>query len=96
VAKETFIPDVIRRVLQRIQLTWYVFFITVLITANSYFKRVRMSHENGITCRGRVRILNNPNIPSHDLFIPARGFGCRLRHAAASWTDDAKLVVRSA
>lgn len=94
--KETVIPDVIRRVVQRIQLGWYVFFITVLVTANSYFKRVRMSHENGITCRGSLRIINNSNIPPHDLFEPGREFPCRLRHAAASWTDDAKLVVRSA
>ncbi len=94
--KKTIIPDAIHRYLARQQLRWYVFFITVLVTANSYFKRVRMSHENGITCRGRIRIVDNPTFPSHNLFIPGREFDARVRHAAASWTDDAKLVVRSA
>lgn len=93
---KTVIPDVLRSLLLRAQLRWYVFFITVLITANSYFKRVRMSHENGITCRGRIRVVENPGIPAHGFFAPGREFDCRLRHAAASWTDDAKLVVRSA
>lgn len=94
--KKTIIPDAARRVVDRLILHWYVFFITVLITANSYFKRVRMSHENGITCRGRIRVVANPTFPEHDLFVAGREFGCRVRHAAASWTDDAKLVVRSA
>ncbi len=90
------IPDAIRRVLLRLQLGWYVVFITALITANSYFRRVRMSHENGITCRGRLRIVESPTFPSHGFFAPGREFDCRVRHAAASWVDDAKLVVRSA
>lgn len=94
--KKTVIPDAIHRLLARLQLSWYVFFITVLVTANSYFKRVRMSHENGITCRGRLRIVPDPTFPAHQLFTPGREFNCRVRHAAASWIDDAKLVVRGA
>jgi hypothetical protein len=90
------IPDAIRRVVLRIQLAWYVFFITVLVTANSYFKRVRMSHENGVVCRGHIRVVDEPTFPQHPFFVPGREFGCRVRHAAASWLDDAKLVVRSA
>ncbi len=82
--------------LKRVQLSIVTFVVTTLVTLNSLFRRIRMSHENGILLRGKVRIVDDPQFPSHDFFQPGREFDCRLRHAAASFLDDAKLVVRSA
>jgi len=72
------------------------FVVTLLITAHSFFSKVRMSHENGIALRGRLRIAADARMPQHDFFEQGRTFACRIRHGAASFTDDAKLVVRSA
>ena len=67
-----------------------------LIALNSFFTRTRMSHENGILSRGRIRIVDNPDIPENDFFISGREFPCRLRHASVSLMDDAGLFVRGA
>ncbi len=90
------LPDVIRAFFLWVQLRLYVVFVTALITLNSFVKQQRMSHENGITLRGKLRVVPNPTFPAHGFFAPGREFGCRVRHAAASWLDDAKLVVRGA
>lgn len=71
-------------------------FIIVLLILNSFLKRARMSHENGIVLRGRVVMLENPQVPANDFFVPGRSFPCRLRHAGVSFLDDAGLVVRAA
>ncbi|MEA3278245.1 MAG: hypothetical protein U9Q81_23735 [Pseudomonadota bacterium] len=81
---------------QRIVLALVTFTVTLLVSANSLFGRVRMSHENGIACSGRLKITDDPKFPPHEFFQPGRSFGCRVRRAAASFKDDAKLVVRSA
>lgn len=86
----------LKRIFGRIQLFCVTWFVTVLVSLNSFFKRQRMSHENGITARGRLRMLDDPRLPAHDFFRPGRELGCRVRHGSASWLDDAKLVVRSA
>jgi hypothetical protein len=81
---------------ERIVLAIVTFLVTALVSANSLFGRVRMSHENGILLRGRLRIVEDPRFPAHDFYVPGASFACRVRHAAASFKDDAKLVVRSA
>jgi len=81
---------------RRLELAVVTLVITLLVTANSFFGRVRMSHENGIACAGRLRIVENQELPPHEFFVPGREFPCRIRHGAASFKDDAKLVVRSA
>lgn len=80
----------------RCVLALVTFVVTLLISANSLFGKVRMSHENGIALRGRLRIAADARMPEHDFFEQGRSFACRIRHGAASFTDDAKLVVRSA
>lgn len=80
----------------RIILALLTLLVIVLVTANSFFRRVRMSHENGILLRGRLRIVDGGAFPDHEFYAPGRLFACRVRHGAASFTDDAKLVVRSA
>lgn len=81
---------------RRVILALTTFLVTILVSANSLFGRVRMSHENGIVLRGRICIVNNPELPEHDFYVPGETFRCRMRHGAASFKDDAKLVVRSA
>jgi catalase len=67
---------------------------TVLITVNAFFTRGRMSHENGVVARGRVKLVDDPRFPKHPFFSTGREFPCRMRHASVSYRDDAALVVR--
>lgn len=90
------LSDSMLAAVQRVQLRGAVVGIGALVALNSVSSRQRMSHENGIACRGMVRVVDEPDIPEHDFFVPGRQFRCRVRHGAASWLDDAKLVVRSA
>ncbi|MFE8604133.1 catalase family protein [Archangium violaceum] len=58
-------------------------------------KRERMSHNSGITAKGRIRITKTPAFPAHDFFQPGREFKCRVRHASASYEDDTITQVRA-
>src|SRR5688572_17804555 len=73
--------------------------ITAMVALNSFMTRGRMSHENGIVARGRIRIVDQPAFPAHDFFQPGREFPCRIRHASigasATDMDDAHLDARS-
>jgi len=71
-------------------------FLILLITLNSIVTRERMSHENGLVVKGRVRIVDDLDLPANRFFTPGREFPCRLRHASVSFLDDAALVVRAA
>jgi arachidonate 5-lipoxygenase len=86
----------IRARLLKLQLAMNVAAFTVMISIGSFNSRRRMSHENGVTCRGHVRILDNPNVPPNRFFRPGREFQCRLRHGTVLFKDDAKMTVRSA
>lgn len=55
----------------------------------------RTTHMQGIGLRGTLRIVAKPNFPEHDFFQPSREFACRVRHANASFYDDASIQVRS-
>jgi hypothetical protein len=88
--------DKIWSLLLRLQLSAVVAVMTVGITLSSFFKRKRMSHENGAIARGRFRVVDNPEFPEHDFFTAGREFPCRIRHAAVLFRDDAKMCVRSA
>ncbi|MBB4078979.1 arachidonate 5-lipoxygenase [Lewinella aquimaris] len=61
----------------------------------SLFGKRRMSHDNGIAARGMVTILDNPQLPPHEFFRPGRTFPCRIRHATATFLDDAVRGIRS-
>jgi hypothetical protein len=69
--------------------------ILILLTLNSLFARRRMSHENGITGRGRIRIVDDPAFPDHPFFRAGREFPLRMRHAMVTFFDDACMDVRS-
>jgi len=57
--------------------------------------RRRMSHNNGIAGRGHVKVVDNPEFPAHDFFKPGRDFPIRIRHASATFYDDAMNGIRS-
>ena len=54
----------------------------------------RATHTTGVAGRGRVTVVSNPDFPEHPFFQAGRRFACRLRHANASYNDDAAAVVR--
>jgi arachidonate 15-lipoxygenase len=79
----------------RAVLSLLTFGVVTLVVLKSLLTRQRMSHDNGITARGRLRIVDSPRFPTIDLFTPGREFDCRVRHGGASFHDDAMMVVRS-
>lgn len=67
-----------------------------LVIVQSFIRRRKMSHNNGLAAAGKLRIVDNPQFPAADFFEPGREFPCRIRHATASMMDDGQLVVRAA
>ena len=88
--------EALKALWDRLVLALATFGVTLLVSLNSLFGKTRMSHDNGITLRGRLRIAADARVPGHDFFVQGRSFTVRVRHGAASFKDDAKLVVRSA
>jgi hypothetical protein len=58
-------------------------------------KRQRMSHNNGIAATGTLRIIDDPRFPAHEFFGPGKVYPCRIRHASATFLDDAMNCIRS-
>ena len=56
--------------------------------------RQRMSHNKGVAGRGKLKIVDDPEFPDHEFFIPGKEFPCRLRHASVTFNDDAMNQVR--
>lgn len=75
---------------------WFAgrFFIVTVILWINIFRR-RMSHNNGVAGRGKLRIVTDQKFPASDFFDPGREFPCRIRHGAAGYMDDAMAQVRS-
>ena len=71
--------------------TFFALFLTIFLS----LRRYRMSHNNGIAGRGRLKVLDNPDIPDHEFFKPGREFDIRVRHGSATFLDDAMNVIRS-
>ncbi|MFO0872019.1 MAG: hypothetical protein U0935_24085 [Pirellulales bacterium] len=77
---------------------WYyaTLFCWSLIVIQSFIRRRKMSHNNGIAAAGTLRIVEHPEFPDSEFFEPGREFPCRIRHATASMMDDAMLTVKAA
>lgn len=78
----------------------YLWLATAAFTAGltligSIMGRTKMSHNNGIAASGSIRFVDHPKFPLHPFFEPGKTLPCRVRHAAASFKDDAMRVVRS-
>jgi len=71
------------------------FFVWALVIVQSLWRRRKMSHNNGMAAAGKLRIVDNPQFPLDDFFVPGREFPCRIRHASAAFMDDAQLLVRA-
>jgi len=67
----------------------------ILAVFMGLFGRERMSHNNGIAATGRLRIVDDQEFPAHDFFAPGREFPVRIRHATATFYDDAMNGIRS-
>lgn len=77
-------------------LSFVIVIVTAVLAINSLFTRARMSHENGIVGRGRLKLLDNTTFPRHSFFSSGEEFQCRIRHASVTYMDDTALVVRAA
>jgi hypothetical protein len=71
-------------------------FAWVLVIVSSLFMRRRMSHNCGVLAAGKLKIVQSPAFPPHELFTPGREIKCRIRHAPVSYDDDTIIQVRSA
>lgn len=70
-------------------------FAFIIAIGLSLPKQERMSHNNGIAGRGKLKIVDNPQFPVHDFFEPGKEFPIRVRHASATFLDDAMNCIRS-
>ena len=61
------------------RLRFTVVWVTAVLALNSFVTRSRMSHENGIVTRGRLRIVDEPTFPRNEFFTPGTEFSCRMR-----------------
>ena len=61
----------------------------------SFPHRKRMSHDNGVAGLGSLKVVDNPSFPEHDFFEAGREFPIRIRHATATFLDDATNGIRS-
>lgn len=81
---------------RRVELWLYGKAFILLIALGAGTRRRRMSHNNGLAGRGKVRIVTDQTFPPTDFFDPGREFPCRIRHACVPFLDDAMKVARSA
>ena len=84
------------RIADRIAL-WFLSWVFVWIIAlNMGLKsRERMSHNNGIAARGKFTADPDPAVPLHQFFTKGKSYPCRIRHASATFYDDAMQCIRS-
>lgn len=86
----------IRRIFDKLVLWLYVKVFALMLALFLCFpSRQRMSHNNGIGAAGTLRIVDHPSFPPNDFFQPGRQFPLRIRHASATFLDDAMNCIRS-
>ena len=70
-------------------------FALIIATIMGLKRKERMSHNNGIGAKGRLYVKPDPKLPANDFFVEGREFPIRIRHAAATFYDDAMAALRS-
>jgi arachidonate 5-lipoxygenase len=80
---------------QRFQLWLYTYGYVLTVAIFCGLHRRRMTHNNGVVGRGKLRIVENPTFPAHDMFPPGKEYPCRVRHATVPYVDDGVRAVRS-
>lgn len=74
---------------------WTTLFCWFIALYLGLVKRRKMSHNNGVSGSGRVRVVDDQTFPPHPFFAPGREFTARVRHASAGFLDDGMRLVRS-
>lgn len=80
---------------ERRKLKWMLRKAKMMFGFKSLITGRRTTHMRGIGGRGRLTIVATPDFPDHEFFQAGREFPCRIRHANASFYDDACIQVRS-
>ena len=87
---------IITGMMDRVRLWVFVRFFAMIIAINMGLRtRERMSHNNGIAAKGKFVMDPDPEIPDHPFFEKGKEFPCQIRHAAATFYDDAMNAIRS-
>ncbi|MDX1958718.1 MAG: hypothetical protein SFU98_09105 [Leptospiraceae bacterium] len=79
-----------------IQLEAYTAMIAAAFGYAAFKKSGRATHKFGAGASGKIKILNNPNIPANEFFEAGKEFPCKLRHGTVSFEDEAAKDIRSA
>lgn len=86
----------LKAVYDKVVLWWTAKFFSIVIALFlSFSKRQRMSHNNGIAGRGWLHVFEELTIPENGFFVPGRQFPITIRHASATFLDDAMNCIRS-
>jgi arachidonate 5-lipoxygenase len=70
-------------------------FALVIAYVMGWKTRQRMSHNNGIGAKGKFIVDLDPNLPPNEFWQNGKEFPMRIRHAAATFYDDAMGALRS-
>ncbi|TVQ50301.1 MAG: catalase [Saprospirales bacterium] len=86
----------IGRLIDRIELFFvaHLFGMAIAITMG-LMTRERMSHNNGIAAKGTFTFDIDPTIPTHPFLQQGKVLPCQVRHAMATFYDDAMATIRS-
>lgn len=89
-------PSPIKALVDRIVLWGYAkVFSWMIAFFLSFPYRQRMSHNNGIAGEGWLNIVDDPTYPDHPFFEKGKKYPVRIRHASATYLDDAMNCIRS-
>ena len=69
---------------------------SVILAFMAGIKGRRMSHNKGVSLKGKIKIVPNPTFPKNDFFVAGKEFPCRARFASVSFEDSAMPQVRGA
>jgi arachidonate 5-lipoxygenase len=81
---------------ERRRFHWNAFKAKMMFAGKALVTGRRGTHMQGVGGRGTIAVVPQPQFPAHDFFTPGRVFPGRIRHANASFYDDAASQVRAA
>lgn len=84
-----------KAVWKRFELWFWGKLFILLVAMGCGSRGRRMSHNQGMAGRGKLRIVDNPAFPETEFFEPGKEFPCRIRHGCVSFLDDTVNEVRS-
>ena len=78
-----------------LQIAYYVKKYQMAFFLKAFITHRRGTHPRGVAGVGTATVLNNPELPDHELFTPGRQFQIRIRHANLARPDDAFVDIRA-